>query len=455
MTADDRSDEFADFAAMLERGAAERDGNVVRAVDPAAIALRRRRRKRRGIIAAIVVLVVLAAIGTYIPLTLSAPAASATVHANPVNVTPSGAVTLSLPQVGESAVSVTGADDFEGTGGTNGILASSGGTGPMPIASISKLITALVILEAKPLGLTEPGPNITFSKADHALYDKYYVMLASIEPMSTGSVMSERDALTTILVASACNYAEAVSTWAFGTQASFLTAVRKWLTSHGLTSTKLVEPTGMNPRNVSTPADLLVIGKLAMANPLVASIVGSVNPVVANIGSIANTNDLLGVDGINGIKTGTLESSALLFSAIVDVGTPSPITVVGVVLGGESRESVDAAARSLIASIKSGFHQVPLVARGDVLGSYTTPWKDDATIVAGADASVLTWSNAPVTSSMKTSTVTTAKNGSKVGSVTFVAGKATVTVPLVLKGGIKGPDAWWRLTHPSVLLGGH
>jgi serine-type D-Ala-D-Ala carboxypeptidase (penicillin-binding protein 5/6) len=36
---------------------------------------------------------------------------------------------------------------------------------------------------------------------------------------------------------------------------------------------------------------------------------------------------------------------------------------------------------------------------------------------------------------------------------TFVGGKDTITVPLALDGAIKGPDAWWRLTHPAELLG--
>ena len=40
------------------------------------------------------------------------------------------------------------------------------------MASISKIVTALVILQAKPLSsATTPGPTITFSKDDHALYD--------------------------------------------------------------------------------------------------------------------------------------------------------------------------------------------------------------------------------------------------------------------------------------------
>ena len=328
---------------------------------------------------------------------------------------------------------------------------------PIPgrLPSITKLVTALVVLDAKPLGPTDAGPTISFSKADADLYDKYYVMDATVQPMRAGSSMSERDALETMLVVSATNYAEAVSTWAFRSQANFLRAVKAWLGANGLTGTTIVEPTGIDPRNVSTPVDLITLGNLALANPVVAAIAQSPTLDVPTLDRLPNSNHLLGVDGVNGIKTGTLEEAGacLLFSAVLQVGAAAPITVVGVVLGGRNHEAVDAAARKILDGITSGFHEVPLVTKGDEFGTYTTPWGDDATIVAGADASVLTWSDTPITSTMETNEIVTGNSGSEVGGVTFVAGTENVTVPLVLKGAIEGPDAWWRLTHPAELLG--
>ena len=38
------------------------------------------------------------------------------------------------------------------------------------------------------------------------------------------------------------------------------------------------------------------------------------------------------------------------------------------------------------------------------------------------------------------------------GAVTWTVGNATVSVPVVLKGKIAKPSAWWRLTHPAQLL---
>lgn len=455
MNGDEITEQFSDLSEMITRAQADADLDLARQLDPGVVAANKRRRRRRRVIAATITLAAVAAVSTYLPVTLLAPAPAATLTLDEPVITPPAAVAFALPDVGASAVTVMGAEEFAGTVGTDGILASSGGADQRPIASITKLVTALVILDAKPLGAADSGPTITFSKADAALYDKYYVMGATIQPMKAGSTMSEREALQVMLISSATNYAEAVSTWAFGSQANFRSAARAWLDARGLSGTTIVEPTGIDPGNVSTPTDLLALGKLALEHPVVSVIVGSPGFSLPGL-SGSNTNTLIGIDGINGIKTGTLEQagSCLLFSASVEIGLRKSIIVVGVVLGGYNHHSVDAAVRALLGSIRSGFHEVPLVTAGQRLGSYTTPWGEEAIVVAEKDASVLTWSDTPVTSTSEAKPVTTAADGSRVGDITFAAENATVTVPLMLEGDIDGPDGWWRLTHPAELLGG-
>jgi D-alanyl-D-alanine carboxypeptidase (penicillin-binding protein 5/6) len=421
-------------------------------VDP----VRRRRRRRRGLIAgAIVTLVLVGLVGGYVGWALNAPVGAPEATTHRPDVTVPAAVTLAMPGAdeGESAISVAGGDDYLGASAA-GIWASSGGDVARPIASISKLITAMVVLNAKPLSsATDAGPTLSFDKADHDLYDKYYVLNATIAAMPTGSSMSEHDALETMLVVSACNYAEAVADWAFGSNAGFVSATRKWLAANGMTHTTMVEPTGIDDRNTSTPSDLIALGKLAAANPAVAAIVAKTSLDVPSLQGMPNTNDLLGSDGITGIKTGTLDASGsdLLFSATLEVGTKTPLSVIGVVLGGSSHGSVDDDVVALLHSITAGFHEVSLGTASQVVGTYSTPWGSSAKMVLGRAASVLTWSNTPVTSTMTTTRLTTGRDGERVGSVTWTAGKATVTVPVVLQGGIRQPTAWWRLTHPSQL----
>ena len=417
---------------------------------------KRRRRRIVGLsVTGVVILLIAGLVSSYVVWALHAPisAASATLQ-QPEVPTPAAAASLLSPE-GQSAISVSGADDYLGPEAT-GVWQSSAGD-PVPMASISKVVTTLVILQAKPLGsATDAGPRITFSKDDHALYDKYYVLNATLAPMPTGSSLSEHDALETMLVVSASNYAEALSTWAYGSQGAFLAAAKKWLAANGMTHTRMVDPTGLDDRNTSTPADLIALGKLAMANPAVASMVSQTALHIQGspVDGMSTTNDLLGVDGIDGIKTGTLDTgSDLLFSANVVVPNLPDVRlrVVGVVLSGFSRQTVDDDVRGMLRQLVSGFHSTSLGVQGDVVGTYTTRWGASARMVLGDDAAITTWSNAPITVKMSTGSITTGTARQKVGTVTWTSGKTTVKVPVVLEKAIKPPTDWWRLTHPGEL----
>ncbi len=273
----------------------------------------------------------LAATGGYVARALTAPVNPPAVTTQVPPVPVGGAAALAAVPASASAISISGADEYLGEG-ASGIWSSSGTGDPLPIASITKLITALVILDAVPLASADdPGPTITFSKADHDLYDRYYVQGATIAPMPTGTSMSLHDALATMLIPSASNYAEALSSRIFGSQNAFLGATRDWLSAHGLTGTTITEPTGISPRNTSTTADLLAIGKLAAANPTIAQIVATSSISLPGAGQLHNTNGLLGTSGITGLKTGTLGHGtySLLYTATLVVGTAEPLAVTG------------------------------------------------------------------------------------------------------------------------------
>jgi D-alanyl-D-alanine carboxypeptidase (penicillin-binding protein 5/6) len=270
--------------------------------------------------------------------------------------------------------------------------------------------------------------------------------------MPTGITMSEHQALEAMLIPSASNYAEAMASWAFGSQNGFRAAARDWLAANGMTSTTIVDPTGLDARNTSTPTDMMTLARLAVANPAIVQIVAKPVLAIPGVDQLANTNNLLGTAGVDGLKTGTLnDSSNLLFTAKLAVGLDEPLSVTGVVLGGFSHESVNLDVTTLLSSIAAGFHEVPVVTDGQVIGRYTTPWGESAQMVLGGDASIFTWSDTPITAELETVTLTTGKKGDTVGTLTFTAGPQTTTVPVLLDGSISPPDQWWRLTHPFEL----
>ncbi len=445
------TDEFSDLAELMREEHELTDG--LADVDAEAHLRRRRRRRIALLVTAIILVTILGTAGGYVAWALNAPLPAPAATSQQPAAPASPAAPIVLPDGTASAISISGADAYLGPSAA-GIWATTGTDDPRPMASISKLITALVVLDAKPLAdANDEGPTITFGKADHDLYDKYYVMGATIAPMPIGTSMSERQALAAALIPSASNYAEAVSTWAYGSQGAFVSAARRWLAANGLTGTTFVEPTGMSERNTSTPTDLIAVARLAAANPTIAAIAATPSMALPGAGMVHNTNALLGTEGITGLKTGNLGygSYNLVYTASMDVGIGQPLQVVGVVLGDNTREGVDNDVRGLLSSIRGGFHHVPVATHGQQVGEYRTPWGSTAKIVIAQEASILTWSDTPISVEMQTTTPKTYTDGEEVGSITWTAGPQTTSIPLVVEGSVEPPDDWWRLTHPEEL----
>ncbi|MCU1437054.1 MAG: D-alanyl-D-alanine endopeptidase [Naasia sp.] len=398
------------------------------------------RRRRIAASSGLLLAAGLVAGGVYVPSAALAelPDAAPVLIAAPVAAPPAAAP--AFPGFGSGAVGAVGFD---------GVLASSGEQGPMPMASITKVITALVVLDAEPLGAGEPGPDIRFTQADVDLYHDVLAHNGSVQPVSAGLVLTERQALEAVLVPSAGNYAESLARWAYGTEAAFLAAARTWLDARGLTETVVVEPTGISPDNRSTPANLVELGKLALAQPAVAEIVARPTATADGIGVMANTNKLLGILGVDGIKTGTTDEAGacLLFATDFTVGSRT-VTLIGVVLGGPTHPTLNAGIAALIESVIPGFTEVTLTTSGRAYATYETAWGETATAVAMATETALVWSDAPVTAAVDVQPVEEAPAGAEVGAVTATAGATTVVVPLQLDREIDAPDFWWRVTNP-------
>lgn len=380
----------------------------------------------------------------YLPITLLAPIGSTAAAIAPYDAPVSAEAQLDFPGYGATAV---GAIGFPGT------LAESGSADPVPIASISKVITALVVLDRHPLELGEEGPTITFTSKDVQLYYSYLRDNGKIEPVRSGISLTQHQVMQLTLVASANNYAASLVNWAFGSEAEYATAANAWLAAHGLTHTSMSDATGMSPQNTSTAADLVELGKLALSNPVVSELVSTKHISIPGVGEIDNTNDLLGENGVRGIKTGTLDEAGacLLFAADYQIGSET-VTVVGVMLGGKDHPSLDADIRALLGGVAAGFHEVDLVTAGQQFGSYTTIWGDSAQIVATQNASLLVWSATTITVLIEAHPLGLAEAGTDVGKLTFSAGSEVVTVPLEIDTTIDDPGPEWRLTHPGDLL---
>jgi D-alanyl-D-alanine carboxypeptidase (penicillin-binding protein 5/6) len=251
------------------------------------------------------------------------------------------------PAYGSGAVGATGYD---------GVLAKYGDQSARPIASLTKIITALLVLQKKPLDGESNGPDIVFTQSDQDIYNQEVAAGAAVKPVSVGGSMTERQALETMLLPSAANYSITLANWAYGSMNAYLNAANAWLANHNLAQTRVVDTSGLLPGSVSSPSDLITIGKLALANPTLASIVAMKQATVPDVGTITNGNSLLGKDGINGIKTGTTSEAGatILFSSVVTVGNKQ-VTIVGDLLGAGDRGQQNSDVVKLLDSIRPAF----------------------------------------------------------------------------------------------------
>jgi D-alanyl-D-alanine endopeptidase (penicillin-binding protein 7) len=129
----------------------------------------------------------------------------------------------------------------------------------VPIASITKLMTAMVVLDSK-APLTE--------QIEVTDEDRDYVKNTGSR-LSVGSVLSREDMLHIALMASENRAAAALSRYFPGGRPAFLAAMNAKAKQLGMTDTHFESPSGLTSENVSTARDLVKMVNAAYQYPLI------------------------------------------------------------------------------------------------------------------------------------------------------------------------------------------
>jgi D-alanyl-D-alanine carboxypeptidase (penicillin-binding protein 5/6) len=357
----------------------------------------------------------------------------------------------SAPEVtlpGYGAVAIGAADNEQ-------VFASRGLDEVRPIASITKVVTALVVLDAQPIEGNGPGQSITLTAADSLLPARYLALNGTIAPAPAGATITQRQVIELMMVASANNYAETLATWAFGSPDAYLAAARTWLDTHGLETITVADTTGFSPLNTASPRALLELARLALADPVVSTAAALAEVTVPGIGSYDNRNLIVGIDGVTGLKTGTLRvaGACLLFTAreLID---GEEVDVVGVVLDGPDHPSVAADVRTLLASVRDDFHAVTLGEAGQRVARYQTEWGDEASLQLAETAEDIVWGEVRLIGFVAAPEVQPGMPLPDPGSLTVRYGQERVSIPLEWRGSLDAPDLAWRLAQPLEALFG-
>jgi len=128
-----------------------------------------------------------------------------------------------------------------------------------PIASLTKLMTAMVVLDANP-ALDEPVvvdmDDIDFLKGSHSR-------------LRMGATLSRGEMLRLALMSSENRAASSLARHYPGGSAAFVEAMNAKAAALGMTRTRFEDPTGLSPNNVSTANDLARMVRAAAEYPLI------------------------------------------------------------------------------------------------------------------------------------------------------------------------------------------
>ncbi|MEC9083270.1 MAG: serine hydrolase, partial [Pseudomonadota bacterium] len=204
--------------------------------------------------------------------------------------------------------------------GKEGLLFGKHADRPVPVASITKLMTALVVVES--------GQDMD----EWLTFEERHVEAAANawSRIRVGSQLRRRDVLRIALMSSENFAAYTLARVYPGGFDGFVAAMNAKAKALGMLQTRFVDPTGLSTDNVSTAADLVILARAALKHPEIreASTTGYYRAEFRKPRyslSFGNTNALVHRDswGVSLSKTGYLTEAGRCLVMVSEMnGTP-------------------------------------------------------------------------------------------------------------------------------------
>jgi D-alanyl-D-alanine carboxypeptidase len=246
-----------------------------------------------------------------------------------------------------------------------------------PIASLTKIMTAMLVLEH-----TDPDDVVTV--APEAVFAPDEFGAGSTAGLRAGERLRVDDLLYALVLGSANDAAEALAIHVSGSIPAFVQAMNARAAELGMHATRFASPHGLDDDGVSTARDVLRLALAARTEPRLRAIVATrFHRMPAPRGPdrrIQNRNALLWLyPGATGMKTGTTAGAGACVVATADRDGEH---LIAVVLGAGSEPFSDAA--TLLDHGFAVFSRQVLVRAGEDLGALTLD-RRSVPVTAGAD----------------------------------------------------------------------
>ncbi|MGA6155706.1 D-alanyl-D-alanine carboxypeptidase family protein [Stenotrophomonas sp. NPDC087984] len=357
-----------------------------------------------------------------------------------------GELSLPWPGQGQSAAEVEGV----------GSLGTSGDQKPVPIASVTKVMTAYVVLKHHPLKGDAEGPKITI---DAQAAEEAKSADESRAAVKKGQTFTQHQLLQLLLINSSNNIARLLARWDAGSLDAFVKKMNDAAGDLGMKQTTYTDPSGLKESTKSTAADQLKLAKAAMQSEAFRAVVATPNTQIPGLDDrIYNNNNLLVKPGVIGIKTGssTPAGGALMWAAVRTIDGKKQ-RILGVVLEQRATTTLDASLQlaqtnsyKLISTLQDALTSATVIKKGDVVGQIDDGLGGTTPVVATKDLKAVGWSGLGVDIKIGDGgkkVPHSAKAGTVVGEVTVGTGPGQLTAPVALKDDLSEPSFGSKLTR--------
>jgi serine-type D-Ala-D-Ala carboxypeptidase (penicillin-binding protein 5/6) len=246
-------------------------------------------------------------------------------------------------------------------GATGEVIAGKAAGRSIPIASITKVMTALVALERA--GLDEVAtvqPDATTTGG-------------SVIGLRPGERITVRDLVTAALIHSANDAAQALADHVGGDEERFVSLMNARAKQLGLRHTHFVRPDGLDaPGHYSSARDVTTLARVAMQKPFLRETVRRSDASISGGRRLYVWNDLLRTfPGLIGVKTGhTSDAGWCQVAAAQGRG----VTIYATLLGGPSRGERNEDLAELLRYGLSRYRVASVISPQRVYAQAETPW---------------------------------------------------------------------------------
>lgn len=256
---------------------------------------------------------------------------------------PSGAEDISVAETGESSLTLNCKSAVLMEASTGRVLFEQNADEALPPASVTKIMTLLLVMEAVDSGKIKLDDMVSASEYAAG-------MGGSQVYLKVGETMSVEDMLKSVVISSANDAAVALAEHVFGDVDTFVRKMNERAAALGMENTHFENVTGLDDtaqNHLTSARDIAIMSRALIAHPTILKYSSIwMDTIRGGAFGLTNTNRLVRFyRGATGLKTGSTSKAGFCVSVTAE---RDGLSLICVIMGAESRDVRNAQATRLL-----------------------------------------------------------------------------------------------------------